>query len=229
VFFKKLIEDMIIEISQGEALDRVSILEIKKVNITDESRLFEINKELNQYDKIEAVKNKYIIYYKLLYYVNQKIWDITNEIKELVIYDDQYARLAFNIFELNQQRFRMKDNINRLENAHIKEQKSYSKKSILYLHDENTSFEELMSILFYLLLSYDNLHIIDSEYITEYKLPVLSLLPSLEITTNINSNNIQIIHTKEIKLVNSMKQDFTKMNLISEFYYTLLASYTMTK
>lgn len=210
---------MLIEISPGEALDRLSILEIKKVNIRDESRLFEINKELQQYDNIEPVKNKYIIYYKLLYYLNQKIWNRTNEIKELVIYDDQYAKLSFNIFELNQQRFRMKNIINCLEKAHIKEQKSYSQKSILYLHDENTSFEELMSILFYLLLSYDNVHIIESEYITEYKLSILSLLPSLEIITNINGNNIQMIHTKEIKLVNSMKQDFTKMNLISAFYY----------
>ena len=210
---------MLIEISPGEALDRLSILEIKKVNIRDESRVFEINKELQQYDNIEPVKNKYIIYYKLLYYLNQKIWNRTNEIKELVIYDDQYAKLSFNIFELNQQRFRMKNIINHLEKAHIKEQKSYSQKSILYLHDENTSFEELMSILFYLLLSYDNVHIIESEYITEYKLSILSLLPSLEIITNINGNNIQMIHTKEIKLVNSMKQDFTKMNLISAFYY----------
>ena len=81
---------MLIEISEGEALDRVSILQIKKLNITDESRLTEINKELNQYDIIQDIKNKYIIYYKLLYYVNQKIWDTTNEIKELVIYDEKY-------------------------------------------------------------------------------------------------------------------------------------------
>ena len=41
---------MLIEISEGEALDRFSILQIKKLNITDESRLTEINKELNQYN-----------------------------------------------------------------------------------------------------------------------------------------------------------------------------------
>ena len=204
---------MLIEISEGEALDRVSILQIKKLNITDESRLTEINKELNQYDIIQDIKNKYIIYYKLLYYVNQKIWDTTNEIKELVIYDEKYARLSFNIFEWNQQRFRMKYIINRLENANIKEQKSYSKKSIIYSHDYHTSFEELMSILFYLLLSYDNVQIIESEYIAEYKLSILSLLPSLEIITNINDNSIQIIQTNEIKLVNNM-QDFYKNHCI---------------
>ena len=204
---------MLIEISNGEALDRLSILQIKKVNITEENRLIEIEKELQQYDSIEHIKNKYIIYYKLLYYVNQKIWDGTNEIKKLVVYDEQYARLSFNIFEWNQQRFRMKDIINCLENANIKEQKSYSKKSIIYLHDYHTRFEELISILFYLLLSYDNLQIIDSEYISEYKLSILSLLPSLDIITNINDNNIQIIHTNEIKLVNNM-QDFYKNHCI---------------
>ena len=204
---------MLIEISEGETLDRLSILQIKKANITDESMLIEIDKELNQYDNIQNIKNKYIIYYKLLYYVNQKIWDTTNEIKELVIYDEKYARLSFNIFEWNQQRFRMKYIINRLENANIKEQKSYSKKSIIYSHDYHTHFEELMSILFYLLLSYDNVQIIDSEYIAEYKLSILTLLPSLEIITNINDNSIQIIQTNEIKLVNNM-QDFYKNHCI---------------
>lgn len=204
---------MLIEISEGETLDRLSILQIKKANITDESMLIEIDKELNQYDNIQNIKNKYIIYYKLLYYVNQKIWDTTNEIKELIIYDEKYARISFNIFEWNQQRFRMKYIINRLENANIKEQKSYSKKSIVYSHDYHTSFEELMSILFYLLLSYDNVQIIESEYIAEYKLSILSLLPSLDIITNINDNSIQIIHTNEIKLVNSM-QDFYKNHCI---------------
>jgi hypothetical protein len=204
---------MLIEISEGEALDRLSILQIKKVNIKDESRLIEIEKEFDQYYNIQSIKNKYIIYYKLLYYVNQKIWDCTNEIKKLVVYDEQYARLSFNIFEWNQERFRMKDIINRLENASIKEQKSYLKKSIIYMHDYHTTFEELMSILFYLLLSYDNVQIIETEYIVEYKLSILSLLPSLDIITNINDNSIQIIHTDEIKLLNNM-QDFYKNHCI---------------
>lgn len=199
---------MLINISEGEALDRLSILEIKKKNITDINRLKEVEKEILQYEGIQPIKNKYNIYYKLLYYVNQKIWDRTNEIKERVIYDEQYAKWSFDIFEWNQQRFRMKDIINCLENAMIKEQKSYSKKSIIYVHNEQTSFEELMSRLFYLLLSYDSVQLIDSEQIVEYKSSILSLLPSLEIIEYKNNNNIHIIHTNEIELVNNMKQDF---------------------
>lgn len=201
---------MLIEISEGEALDRLSILEIKKANITEESRLVEVEKELQQYDKIQSIKNKYSIYYKLLYYVNQKIWDRTNAIKERITFDEQYALWSFDIFEWNQQRFRMKDIVNRLENATIKEQKSYSKKSILYLHNEQTSFEEIMFRLFYLLLSYDNVQLIDSEQIAEYKLSILSLLPSLNILTSKN-DNIQIIYTNEIQLTDNMKQYFMKM------------------
>lgn len=201
---------MLIEISEGEALDRLSILEIKKANITEESRLVEVEKELQQYDKIQSIKNKYSIYYKLLYYVNQKIWDRTNAIKERITFDEQYALWSFDIFEWNQQRFRMKDIVNRLENATIKEQKSYSKKSILYLHNEQTSFEEIMFRLFYLLLSYDNVQLIDSEQIAEYKLSILSLLPSLNILTSKN-DNIQIVYTNEIQLTDNMKQDFMKM------------------
>ena len=202
---------MIIQISEGEALDRLSILEIKKANITEQSRLIEVEKELQQYEKITPIKNKYSIYYKLLYYVNQKIWDRTNEIKERITFDEQYALWSFDIFEWNQQRFRMKDIINRLENATIKEQKSYSKKSIFYLHNEHTSFQEIMTILLHLLLSYDNVEIIDSDEITEYKLHIQSLLPSLNIITYINDMNYPIIHTNEIQLTDIMKQDFMKM------------------
>jgi hypothetical protein len=202
---------MLIEISEGEALDRLSILEIKKENITEESRLVEVEKELQQYNKIQSIKNKYSIYYKLLYYVNQKIWDRTNAIKERITFDEQYALWSFDVFEWNQQRFRMKDIVNRLENATIKEQKSYSKKSIVYLHNEHTSFEEIMSRLFYLLLSYDNVQLIDSEQIVEYKSSILSSLPSLNIFTSKIENNYQIIHTNEIELTDKMKQDFMKM------------------
>lgn len=202
---------MLIEISEGEALDRMSILEIKKANITEEIRLAEIDKELQQYDKIQSIKTKYIIFYKLLYYVNQQIWDRTNEIKGCHVYDEQYAKWSFNIFEWNQQRFRMKDIINRLENTTIKEQKSYSKKNIIYLHDQKTSFEELVIILLYLLLSYDNVQVLNSEYFTEYELSIQLLLPSLEMVTYINDTNIQIIHTNEIELLNKMKYDFMKM------------------
>lgn len=201
---------MLLNISEGEALDRLSILEIKKKNITDLNRLKEVEKELLQYEGIQSIKNKYSIYYKLLYYVNQKIWDRTNEIKERAVYDEQYAKWSFDIFEWNQQRFRMKDIINCLENAIIKEQKSYSKKSIIYLHNEQTSFEELMIRLFYLLLSYDNVQIINSEYINEYKMSIQMLLPSLEIIEYKN-DNINLIHTNEIEVVNNMKQEFMKL------------------
>ena len=53
---------MLIQISEGEALDRLSILEIKKANITEQSRLIEVEKELQQYEKITPIKNKYSIY-----------------------------------------------------------------------------------------------------------------------------------------------------------------------
>jgi len=201
---------MLLNISNGEALDRLSILEIKKTYIKDDKQLTEINKELQQYNEIYEIKYKYILYYKLLYYVNKQIWDRTNEIKERHIYDEQYAKWSYEIFEWNQQRFRMKDIINRLENSVFKEQKSYFRKNIVYLHNMNTTFDELFNILLYLLLTYDNVKLINSEYLIQYQERIKTLLPSLELI-NYDSNNTDILHTKDVHIPDMIKQDLITM------------------
>ena len=68
---------MLIEISEGEALDRLSILEIKNNRITDSLQLLEIQKEILSLSSIYSLKNKYILYYKLLVNINIAIAAIT--------------------------------------------------------------------------------------------------------------------------------------------------------
>ena len=67
---------MLIEISEGEALDRLSILEIKNNRITDSLQLLEIQKEILSLSSIYSLKNKYILYSQNLFFsfVKKKIY-----------------------------------------------------------------------------------------------------------------------------------------------------------
>jgi hypothetical protein len=166
---------MLIEISDGEVLDRLSILEIKLDKIKDEKRLTDIKKEIDSLTLASNIKDKYLLYYKLIYYVNELIWKKTDNIKAQTTLDEEYAKISFMIFELNQQRFRIKDIVNNLSSSNIKEQKSYCKTSVLYRLSDDISIKEALCNCIYLLLQYDNVLIncnnkFLNKYITEHLL-----------------------------------------------------------
>ena len=117
---------MYIEISIGEGLDRLSILEIKQQEIKCSNKLAQVKKEIVSLIELINYKSKYLYYYNLLVTVNTNIWNYTNIIKTMNYNTLEFARLANSIFELNQSRFRLKNIINRLTDSNIQEQKSYN-------------------------------------------------------------------------------------------------------
>ncbi len=71
---------MKIEVSNGEIIDKITILHIKKDNIKDESKLknvLEELKELEPYLSLIGISVNHPLY-KELFAVNKKIWDIRN-------------------------------------------------------------------------------------------------------------------------------------------------------
>ena len=175
---------MKLEVSIGEAIDKLSILELKRQKITDAFKLAEINKEIHTFSDVQEYKKQLPFFYKLLGFVNQYIWEITDEIKamDLSIAENsttasKYASLAHDIFEYNQKRFRLKHFFNSLLDSSIKEQKSYTT-SICFIHIENeTVLFSKLSELFYLSISYDCLYI---ENIYEPFLSKILQLPSIQ-------------------------------------------------
>jgi hypothetical protein len=121
---------MLIEISVGEGLDRLSILDIKQKEITDAGKQIHISKEISSLSELLIYKETYIYYYNLLLYVNKQIWDKTNTIKTMNPQTSEFGVLANTIFELNQSRFRLKQIINQLTECSIQEQKSYGFTSV---------------------------------------------------------------------------------------------------
>lgn len=151
---------MFIEISIGEALDRLSILEIKLKKIVKKEKLLCISKEIQTLNELIPYKEKYSYYYSLLLDVNTQIWDKTNSVKETTPTTLTYGETAHEIFTLNDSRFRLKCIINELSSALIKEQKSYSSSEIEIVLQENDGIDiEKFTLLS---LNYDRVIIICS-------------------------------------------------------------------
>ncbi len=121
------------EISAGELLDKLSILEIKLNKIKDPSFLQEVKKE---YGILNKTKNDNIspsdeidILYKNLKEINEKLWKIENE-KRLCEknsdFNDKFVQLARNVYIENDKRSKIKLEINKVLGSNIKEVKQYT-------------------------------------------------------------------------------------------------------
>ena len=120
------------EISAGEFLDKISILEIKLDNIKDKDKLIEINKEYKSLE--EAKKSNIKISENLEKLVNQlkeinlKLWNIEEQ-KRLCEKNSDFGKnfiqLSRNVYLINDKRAKIKSDINKLLGSNIKEVKSY--------------------------------------------------------------------------------------------------------
>ena len=116
------------QISIGELLDKISILEIKSENILDEAKLEHIRKELNILTHNVQDLEKHREWIDKIRAVNMKLWAIEDGIRAKErnkIFDDEFIKLARSVYYTNDERFCIKDQINRYYGSDIKEQKSY--------------------------------------------------------------------------------------------------------
>ena len=124
---------ILVEVSVGELLDKLSILEIKKIRIKDPSKLNFINEEYdilkNQFEKNVKIDNKLNDLFKELKDINNKLWDIENE-KRLCEknsnFGDVFIKTSRDIHFLNDKRGNIKLEINNHTGSKIKEIKEYT-------------------------------------------------------------------------------------------------------
>ena len=120
------------EISAGELLDKISILEIKLDKIKDKVSLIEINKE---YVSLSETKNSNISITKdlenltkQLKETNKKLWSIEDEKRMCEKNKDfgkKFIELARSVYLNNDKRAKIKSEINKLLGSNIKEIKKY--------------------------------------------------------------------------------------------------------
>ena len=124
---------ILVEVSVGELLDKISILEIKKEKIKDPEKLKFINDE---YDILKDQLNKSIKsdekldnLFQSLKEINAKLWVIEDD-KRLCEknsdYGEKFIKLSRNVHFLNDDRAKIKLNINNHTGSRIKEIKEYT-------------------------------------------------------------------------------------------------------
>jgi tetratricopeptide (TPR) repeat protein len=119
------------EISIGELLDKMTILEIKQEEISDSSKLCNINKELSilRGTRAQISSSPHIrdLYTKLKR-VNKELWDIEDNIREKErarCFDEGFIKLAREVYITNDLRCKIKRQINDILGSRLVEEKSY--------------------------------------------------------------------------------------------------------
>jgi hypothetical protein len=122
------------EISVGELLDKISILEIKQKNLKDNEKIKIVNKELESLNmtlKKEVTMTEEIqSLYQDLKKINSMLWDIEDgkrDCERNKDFGDKFIELARSVYIENDNRAKIKNKINQLSGSNISEVKSYDK------------------------------------------------------------------------------------------------------
>ena len=123
---------ILVPVSPGEVIDKITILEIKRNFIKIDSKLININHEYDllmdiynsnfrKVDGVEDLKEK-------LKNINLALWNIEDDIRDCErdkIFDEKFIKLARSVYVTNDQRSKVKMQINLLLNSDLIEEKSY--------------------------------------------------------------------------------------------------------
>jgi len=121
---------MKIEVSLGEVVDKLTILDIKRDKITDPEKWENVKKEYD-YLSAELSNNGFYQdnpYYKELYDVNLQLWDVEDKLRELEAikrFEGYFIDLARKVYITNDKRAAIKKQINIEYGSNFVEEKSY--------------------------------------------------------------------------------------------------------
>lgn len=122
---------MKIEVSNGEIIDKLTIIQIKLERIKDQSKLVNLQKE---YDELIKISSSIIStddpLYKSLYLINCELWDIEDHIRDLERSKDfgaDFVTTARAVYFKNDKRSEIKREINIKTSSGLIEEKSYEK------------------------------------------------------------------------------------------------------
>ena len=123
---------ILVEVSIGEILDKLTILGIKKNRISDTEKLVHIGKE---YDILEEKSKQYLEsnevrnLFEELVEVNSRLWTIEDDLRDLESqkrFDDEFIQKARMVYMTNDLRFKIKNQINQITKSGVQEQKGYT-------------------------------------------------------------------------------------------------------
>ena len=153
--------DIVLPVSLGEALDKLTILDIKLQKIQDERRH-------DVYKEFEALSNilgqyvaAYPYHYRILKEINLLLWEIQDRFHGKDTTPEQGGQMCREILLENDRRFRVKAKINALANSALREQKGYAKKrAFVYTHLGLGDMYWMNGAVRYLATAYDEVHVV---------------------------------------------------------------------
>ena len=120
------------EISAGELLDKISILEIKLEKVKDKTNLEEINKEYKILKEVQSssieVTDKLKILFQEIKEVNLNLWNVEDKLRiceKNKDFGQNFIKLARDVYLNNDKRSKIKSKINEVLGSNIKEIKQY--------------------------------------------------------------------------------------------------------
>ena len=126
---------MTIEISNGELIDKLTILEIKLEKVIDKKASANI---LNEWEILNEKANLLFSIHSTqelfkaqndLEEINRQLWWVEDSIRENEkqgVFDKEFVELARSVYKLNDKRFKLKNKINKLTHSELREEKLYS-------------------------------------------------------------------------------------------------------
>ena len=126
-------KQLLIEISAGELIDKLTILEIKMSRIAEQEKIMNVQTEyeslkniwstqIQSSDQIEFLTSK-------LKLINEKLWQIEDDIRQCERernFGQKFIKLARNVYKYNDERASLKRQINKSLGSRLVEEKSYS-------------------------------------------------------------------------------------------------------
>jgi predicted nucleic acid-binding Zn-ribbon protein len=121
-----------VALSWGEVIDKITILEIKQQRLSAAEAIDNVRRELAALNKVvagTAVPEGLSALKQALKAVNEKLWDIENRIRAKEAesaFDRQFIELARSVYVNNDERAKLKREINKLLNSELVEEKQYT-------------------------------------------------------------------------------------------------------
>jgi hypothetical protein len=122
-----------VPVSVGELIDKLSILHVKKIKISNEEKLTLVNKEFELLYNLSSVhldSTEIESLYHQLCDINEKLWDVEDKLRVLETekkFEGEFVDLARKVYFTNDERFRLKNEINLITDSEIREVKEYVK------------------------------------------------------------------------------------------------------
>lgn len=213
---------LFLPVSLGEAIDKLTILDIKYDKIKD-NRKNEVKIEFDMlYDKLKDFVEKYNMYYKIMKQINLDIWIMMDILRDSNISNEDYLVKCKECIDANDIRFRIKNKINFVSNSILKEQKGYNVLRIVFditkyiiekkdLYDIIKYYSFLYDELI-ILCNKDNINILNNEF--EYD-------PTILIYSEYNGDYKKMISFSE-KNINQIYNELNIDNKIIENYFVYL-------